>query len=201
LKRCEEKILVEFRTENRAAQTSLTMRNEYSGRHFAFIVNVECLPDPFLVEISRRTKTERKTVEFYEPNVLYCPREMEPILKAILDDGELFKNHRQVVKKTMVSTMQSTPNPSSLKYIEMQELAMTAIIDSEISKRSLLGLNSTLSLESRTRSAASTTSKIKIKWKQLWLKRNKEERHLVPTFAENVKRSLRELNYVIHILK
>jgi hypothetical protein len=126
---------------------------------------------------------------------------MEAILKAILDDGELFKNHRQVVKKTMVSTMQSTPNPLSLKYIEMQELAMSAIIDSEISKRSLLGLNSTLSLESRTRSAASTTSKIKIKWKQLWLKRNNEERHLMLTFAENVKRSLRELNYVIHILK
>jgi hypothetical protein len=60
----------------------------------SFIVNVQCLPDPFLVDMSRRTKTERKTVEFYEPNVLYCPREMEPILKAILDDGELFKYHR-----------------------------------------------------------------------------------------------------------
>ena len=177
------------------------MRNEYSGQHFAFIVNVKCLPDPFLVEISRRTKTERKTVEFYEPNVLYCPREMEPILKAILDDGELFKNHRQVVKQMMVSTIQSTPNPSSLKYSEMQELAVTAIIDSEISKQTLLGLHSTLSLESRTRWAASSESKIKMKWKQLWLKRNNEETHLVPTFAENVKRSLRELNYVFHISK
>jgi hypothetical protein len=69
------------------------MRNDYSGRHFAFIVNVNCLPDPFLVEISRRTKNERKTVEFYGPNVIYCPREMEPILQAILDDDELFRNH------------------------------------------------------------------------------------------------------------
>jgi hypothetical protein len=102
----------------------------------------------------------------------------------------------------MVLTVPSAANPSSLKYNEMQELAMTAIIDSEISKkRSILGLHSSLSLESRTRSAASSTSKIKIKWKQVWLKRNNEERHLVPTFAENVKRSLRELNYVIHILK
>ena len=155
-------------------------------------MNVNCLPDPFLVEISRRTKTERKTVEFYEPHVLYCPREMEPILQAILDDGELFKNHRQVVKQTMVSTILSTPNPSNLKYSEMQELAMTAIIDSEISKQILLGLHSrALSLKSRTRSAASSEAKIKMKWRQLCLKRNNEERHLVPTFAENVKRSLR----------
>jgi hypothetical protein len=125
---------------------------------------------------------------------------MEPILKAIPDDGELFKNHRQVVKQTMVLTIQSTPNPSHLKYSEMQELAVTAIIDSEISRhQTVLGLHSRL--ESRMRSAASSESKIKMKWKQLWLKRNSEESHLVPTFAENVKRSLGELNYVFHILK
>jgi hypothetical protein len=177
------------------------MRNEYSGRHFAFIVNVKCLPDPFLVEMSRRTKTERKTVEFYEPNVLYCPKEMEPILQAILDDGELFRNHRQVVKQVMVATINRTPNPSSLLFHELQELAVTAIIDSELSKKAFLGLHSTLSLESRTRSAASRTTKIKTKWKQVWLKRHYEESHLVLTFAENVKRSLRELNYVIHIFK
>jgi hypothetical protein len=69
------------------------MINDSSGRHFAFIVNVNCLPDPFLVEISRRMGTERKTMELYEPNMLYCPREMEPILQAILDDGELFNGH------------------------------------------------------------------------------------------------------------
>jgi hypothetical protein len=49
-------------------------------------------------------------VEFYKPNVLYCPTEMEPIIKAILDDGELFKTHWQMVKQTMVWTIQSTLN-------------------------------------------------------------------------------------------
>jgi hypothetical protein len=97
------------------------MRNKYYGQYFAFIVNVKCLPDPFLVKISRRTKTQWKTVELYEPNELYCPREMEPILQAIIDDGELFKDQQQVVKQTMVSTMKSMPNPSNLKYSEMQE--------------------------------------------------------------------------------
>ena len=128
------------------------MRNDYSGRHFAFIVNVNCLPDPFLVEISRRTKTERKTVEFYEPNVIYYPREMEPILQAILDDGELFRNHRQVFTQAMVSSIKSTSDLSNFKYSEMQELAVTAINHSEILKHQKL---LTLSLESRTRSVAS----------------------------------------------
>ena len=125
----------------------------------------ELSPRPFpRVNISRRTKTEQNTVEFYEPNVLYCPREIEPILQAILDNGELFKNHPQVVRQAMVSTIKSTTDPSNLKYSEMQELAVTAIIESEISKRTIrVGLHSTLSLESRTRSAASSTSKIKTK--------------------------------------
>jgi hypothetical protein len=107
-----------------------------------------------------------------------------------------------VVKEAMVSTIRRTPNPSNLKYSEMQELAVTAIIDSEISKQhAIIGFHSTSSREARTRLAASSASKIKTKWKQLWLKCLNEERHLVPTFAENVKRSLRELNYVLHILK
>jgi hypothetical protein len=52
-----------FLKQNPAVQTSLTMRNEYSRQCFAFIVNVKCLPDPFLVEISRGTKTQQRTVE------------------------------------------------------------------------------------------------------------------------------------------
>jgi hypothetical protein len=67
---------------------------------------------------------------------------------------------------------------------KLHELAaVTAIIDSEILKQTLLGLHSILSLESRTRSAASRTKKIKTKWKQLWLKHHNKESHLVPTFA------------------
>ncbi len=98
----------------------------------------------------------------------------------------------------MVSAKKSTTNSSNLKCSKMQELAVTAIIDSENLKQQRL---LTLSLESRTRAAPSCTSKIKTKWKQLWLKHHNEESHLMLTFAENVKRSLRELNYVIHILE
>ncbi len=130
------------------------MRNNYSGQFFAFIVNVNCLPDPFLVKISRRTKTEQNTVELYKPNVLYCPREMEFILQIIVDDGELFKNHRHMVKQAMVSSIKSTTDPSNFKYSEMEELVVTAIINSEILKHQTL---LTFSLESRIRSVASQT--------------------------------------------
>jgi hypothetical protein len=98
----------------------------------------------------------------------------------------------------MVSSIKSTTDPSNFKYSEMLELAVTAIIDSEIVKHQTL---LTLSLESRTRSVATRSSKIKTKWKQLWLKRHNEESHLMPTFSENVKRSIRELSYVVDILK
>jgi hypothetical protein len=93
-----------------------------------------------------------------------------------------------VVKQAMVSSIKSTMDLSNFKYSEMQELAVTAIINSEILKQTLLGLHSILSLESRTRLAASHTSKIKTKWKQLWLKHHNKESCLVLTFAENVKR-------------
>jgi hypothetical protein len=56
---------------------------------------------------------------------------MEPMLQAILNDGEIFKNHWQVVKQVMVSSIKSTMDQSNFKYNEMQELAVTAIIDSE----------------------------------------------------------------------
>jgi hypothetical protein len=106
-----------------------------SGRHFAFIVNIKRLPDPFLVELSRRTKTAKRNVEFYEPNVLYCPPEMEPILQALLDDNSLFKHHRHIVKEAMVSTLQHMEDSSHFDYRAVHETALEAIMDIEIAKR------------------------------------------------------------------
>jgi hypothetical protein len=67
---------------------------------------------------------------------------MEPILQAILDDGKLFKDHQQVVKQAMISSIRSTTGLSNLQYSERQELA--AIIYSQNLKYQTL---LTLSLE------------------------------------------------------
>jgi hypothetical protein len=71
---------------------AMMSKNEIPGRHFAFIVNVTCHPDPFQIKLLRRTKTARRNMEFYKPNVLYSPMEMEPILQVLLDDKQ-FKHH------------------------------------------------------------------------------------------------------------
>jgi hypothetical protein len=81
-------------------ETQTTMPEQQyhsSARCFAFIVNVKYYPDPFLVEMSRRTKLKKMEVGFYEPNVLYCPPEMGPILEAIIDEPE-FKSLRELLK-------------------------------------------------------------------------------------------------------
>jgi hypothetical protein len=105
-----------------------THRRWSSGRCFAFIVNVKRHPDPFLVEMSRRTNLQRMTMRFYEPNILYCPPEMEPILVAILDKPEL-KSLREVVKVAMVSILKEKGD-----HQDTYEAAVEAILDSEIRK-------------------------------------------------------------------
>jgi hypothetical protein len=89
-------------------------------------VNAKYYPDPFLVDMSRRTKLKKMEVGFYEPNVLYCPPEMVPILEAILDEPE-FKSLRKVVKVAMVSALKNNDD-----YESIYEMAIDAILDSEI---------------------------------------------------------------------
>jgi hypothetical protein len=44
-----------------------------SNRDFAFIVNVDYFPSPYLVEMSRRKKIKKKNVNFSKPNVIFTP--------------------------------------------------------------------------------------------------------------------------------
>jgi hypothetical protein len=66
----------------------------------------EGLPNPLLVEISRRMKTLPKDVAFHEPSVYYCPPTMTVTLWSILDNQELFEQHQWLVKAAMVSVLE-----------------------------------------------------------------------------------------------
>jgi hypothetical protein len=154
-----------------------------SARCFAFIVNVKYYPDPFLVEMSRRTKLKKMEVGFYEPNVLYCPPEMGPILEAILDERE-FKSLREVVKVAMVSALKNNNDD----YATIYEIAIDAILDSEIHRR--------CNNSRQTRSVKKKIQQIKEQLVTLREKRQVEESHLSISFSGDVKRSLRELNYI-----
>jgi hypothetical protein len=145
-------------------------------------VNVKYYPDPFLVEMSRRTKLKKMEVGFYEPNVLYCPPEMGPILEAILDEPE-FKSLREVVKVAMVSVLKNNDD-----YESIYEMAIDAILDSEINRRCYNSV--------QTRSVKKKIQQIKKQLVTLREKRQAEESHLYISFSDDVKRSLRELNYI-----
>jgi hypothetical protein len=78
-----------------------------SNRNFAFIVNVESFPSPYLVEMSRRRRMEKKNENFYKLNVVFAPPKMNFIFKSILDHGPLFKMHLQVIKETMLEHLKT----------------------------------------------------------------------------------------------
>ncbi len=108
----------------------------HSSRSFAFIVNREGLPNPFLVEISRRTKTLPKDVAFYEPSIYYCPPTMTVILRSILDNQELFEQHRWVVKAAMVSILEEADGDVLDDEWKLQKIAVEAIVVAVAEKQS-----------------------------------------------------------------
>ena len=60
-------------------------------RSYAFITGGRSnFPDPFLVEISRRTRTRQQQVAFFEPDVVYCPSFANRVVKSLLEDDHVF---------------------------------------------------------------------------------------------------------------
>jgi GTP cyclohydrolase FolE2 len=146
----------------------------HSSQSFTFIVNREGLPNPFLVEISRRKKTLPKDVAFYAPSVYYCPLTMTVILQSILDNQEVFEQHRWVVKAAMVSVLEEADGDVLDDEWKLQKIAVEAIIVAVAEKQS--------------------TDEIACNLRE---KRLVDEAYLRPTFVEDVKRSLNELKYIV----
>jgi hypothetical protein len=156
----------------------------HSSRSFAFIVNREGLPNPFLVEISRRTKALPKDLVFYEPSVYYCPPTMTVILQSILDNQELFEQHQWVVKPAMVSVLEEADGDVLDDEWELQKIAVEAIVVAVAEKQS-------------TDEIARNRKIILLACCNLQEKRLVDEAYLRPTFVEDVKRSLNELKYIV----
>jgi hypothetical protein len=77
-----------FRQSNRPLNTIFQQQQEHiltmatpESSTFAFIVNRHPLPSPYLVHMSRMSKTTKKNLDFFKPNVMYLPRTMNFILK------------------------------------------------------------------------------------------------------------------------
>jgi hypothetical protein len=171
-----------------------------SNRDFAFIVNVDSFPSPYLVEISRRKKIKKKNVNFFKPNAIFTPPTMNFIFKSIVDNRRLFKNHHQVIKEAMLEAIQC-PNQEALASAgSLQTIGIECIVKQEISKV----LNATGSATSR---APITCHKEHLlndtlsKWRIVRCKRLIDEQHLHCSFISDMKRSKSELKYVIDKFK
>ncbi len=105
-----------------------------SGRKFAFIVNQVDLPNPFLAEISRRTKTLPRHVAYYEPCVFYCPPTMTIILISMKRNTSILHYYRGVVKQSMVSVLQEGDHDIIGSESQLRTIAVEAIVSVEASK-------------------------------------------------------------------
>jgi hypothetical protein len=170
-----------------------------SNRDFAFIVNVDSFPSPYLVEMSRRKKILKKNVNFYKPNVIFTPPKMNFIFKSILDNGRLFKIHHQVIKETMLAAIESIDEEALESVAILQTLGVESIVKQEI----LMVLNATPCGSGNTITAPLTRSKEHLfhetlsKWRKLRSKRLRDEQHLQCSFVSDTKRSKSELKHVM----
>jgi hypothetical protein len=106
-----------------------------SNRNFAFIVNVDSFPSPYLVEMSRWKKIKKKNVNFYKPNVIFTPPKMNFIFKSILDNGPLFKIHLQCIKETMLEAIVSNNEDTLANGSILQTLGVESMVKQDIWSR------------------------------------------------------------------
>jgi hypothetical protein len=99
-----------------------------ANRAFAFIVNVESFPSPYLVEMSQRKTIKKKDVNFYKPNAILKPPKMNFIFKSILDNGPLFKIHLQVIKETMLEAIERNNTDTLVSGFSIQTLSVESLV-------------------------------------------------------------------------
>jgi hypothetical protein len=157
-----------------------------SNGNFAFIVNVESLPSPYLVEMSRRRRIKKNT-NFYKPNVVFAPPKLNFIFNSILDNGPLFKMHLQVIKETMLEAIESNNKETLANGSILQTLGVESLVKQDI----LIQLNAT---GTGSTTAPLTCQKEHLfnvtltKWRELRTKRLRDEHHLRCSFLSDTKR-------------
>ena len=158
-------------------------------RRYAFIVGKPCLPDPFLIEISRRTRATAQQVAYFEPNVLYCPPAASLTVRCIIEDQFIFKKHRVVVKEAVVAVLMRQgmvwKDP-----VEFQEEVVKFFVEEK--------LKASFHQRMITRQRTVLVDRIMSKWDAVHCRRIGEEQHLgVGLLGENIRRSLGELAFVV----
>jgi hypothetical protein len=178
----------------------LTMAATPKSNDFAFIVNRHPFPNPYLVHMSRMSKTRKETLDYFKPNVIYAPRSMDFILKPLLHNEELFNFHRQVLKESMLEAITSNDKDVLGSSAILQTLAVESVAKQEIS-RVLFGAGESTARAPLTRRNEHKFNKIVSNWRKLRMKRLSDEHYLSNTFISDVKRSKIELKFIVRQAK
>jgi hypothetical protein len=157
-----------------------------SSRGYAFILNSSFLPDPYLVEMSHRTKTTLRDLAFYGPNVIYIPKELDSIMRSILKFRYLSLVH---LEKVFVHWLKRSPQSAIKSSFQARELAVDAIIEYELRRR--------MGVRRNTRLFNRILKKLKSQVLHVREKRLRDECHITMSFHEDYQRSIHELAYVL----
>ena len=132
---------------------------------FAFILNTKGLPNPFLVEIGcRRAALSSDGIQFFEPNVLYCPQSMSQIPRRIRSSQHFnVRNYKQIIKDKFVGVLLNVQGEDKPCHF-WHDLAIHTVIKYELNKK--LG-------QSKTRSKSAKIQMIK-KWISIYKQRKKK---------------------------
>ena len=161
-----------------------------SDLSFAFVTGVKSLPDPYLVEISRRTKTTRACVSvFPKNNIIWCPREMTHLLFILLHDKLFHTKYRWICKRAFVHALSSGKAGSS--KLEWEELALDAIVEAEVLSRFQRRQRR------HTRQSNRIVKKVAAKCRDMRKARMLEEPHWQCSFRLHARRCFQELNHVL----
>jgi hypothetical protein len=171
-------------------------------KSYAFILDAPSLPNPFLVEVSRHTKTTWRHLAFYQPNVVKCSRAVAPILRCTLEDDLVFNEFRDLVKETILHCLLDDPLVSRQ---HAQEMVVASIVCRQAKRLLSTGggaaagvHNNQACIGSRTRGEQKRVELIMGKWRLVRELRLQEERHLwYPSLSDDIRRSFGELRHVL----
>jgi hypothetical protein len=171
-------------SNNKLISQASTIMAPLSNRDFAFIVNVDSFPSPYLVEMSGWKKIKKKNVNFYKPNVIFTPPKMNFIFKSILDNGPLFKIHLQGIKEAMLEAIVSNNEDTLANGSILQTLGVESMVKQDIwSRLNSTGTGSTTA--PLTRRKGHLFDKTLSKWRELRTKRLRDEHHLHCSFLSD----------------
>ena len=158
-------------------------------RRYAFIVGIKSLPDPFLVEISRRTKTTAEQVAFFREDVIHCHAAASRTVRCIIEDPYIFCMHRQEAKDAVVTVLRNEvggcQDPAAF-----QEEVIRLIVEKKIV--------ASFQQKKKTRGLCLQHRQVLFWWTKIHRGRIAAELHLgAPLFGVNLRRSIGELIFVV----